>query len=938
LSEQKLVSPLLDGFTLGNAISNHDGVQCYPAMKENSDEKYIVKVISVPASQVQLDALLLTGAYKDPADAMDYFKAVTEDIKKEVQLLNTLSKLDGFLCYEDIQVLPMENGRLGYEVYLLSSYKRSLERYLRRHLMTHLEAVNLGLDLCQALTVCRRSGHIYVDIKPSNIFISKNKDYRIGDLGFVAINSLSYTSLPGKYVSPYSPPEVRDSFKTLNTSVDTYGVGMVLYQVFNDGNLPKPSKDPAEPYPSPANADYELAEIIMKAISPKVADRWQDPIEMGQALIGYMQRNTVNNTPLAPPRAILEDIEPITFADKEEAGHPTANIAENAAQGTVNEAISEISEIADLTVESTNNQTEEEVSAIDPDPVTTSKEESPVVPPETDPDIEIDEDEEDFLKLLSENLDESIPNEEIAEDEPGNEEVPIEKTAGKKGWITAVILFLVLALIGCVAYYYYQNYYLQTIDHLSIDGSQNELVVTVDTNMDLSKLNIRCTDSYGNSTTQTAVNGQTTFSGLLPDSLYRIELEPVGFHKLIGKTAEIFTTDALTNVVDITTITGPEDGSVIINFTVIGSDPDEWLLSYSTEGEETLTQSFTGHSVSVKGLTVGKTYTFALGSVDGTEVLGNTTQEFTASQLIMADNLSIVSSENGTITARWTQPEEAVIESWTARCYSDNGHEEIKEVTGNEVVFTNINSADSYTIEVTAAGMTQPSRVSITANPITITSFTVSEDTEGQLNVSWQHTGSEPDGGWLLMYTFDNSETPNVVKCSDTSAIISPKIFGATYRFELQAADSTTVLVNSYQHTCENAPVFESSGLSAEKITAYLLKTPEGDWIYDTVGNDAFSDSFASGDPISVVLRASTDFYLPHEEINILYVIRDNSGNVMSEFVSEETVDWNALWFDGDYHVAELDIPKVPSQAGSYSIGIYFNNAAVTSTTFSIVE
>ena len=67
LSEQKLVSPLLDGFVMGNPMNSHDGIRCCPAMKENTDEKYIVKIISIPESQVQLDALLLTGAHKDPA-------------------------------------------------------------------------------------------------------------------------------------------------------------------------------------------------------------------------------------------------------------------------------------------------------------------------------------------------------------------------------------------------------------------------------------------------------------------------------------------------------------------------------------------------------------------------------------------------------------------------------------------------------------------------------------------------------------------------------------------------------------------------------------------------------------------------------------------------------------------------------------------------------
>ena len=132
MSELKHVSPLLDGFVIGSPMSDHDGICCYPAMKENTDEKYIVKVISVPASQVQLDALLLTGAYKDPAEATDYFKETAESISAEVDALNMLAKLEGFLPYEGCQIVPMEDGRLGYQIYLLSSYKRSLLRYMRK--------------------------------------------------------------------------------------------------------------------------------------------------------------------------------------------------------------------------------------------------------------------------------------------------------------------------------------------------------------------------------------------------------------------------------------------------------------------------------------------------------------------------------------------------------------------------------------------------------------------------------------------------------------------------------------------------------------------------------------------------------------------------------------------------------------------------------------
>ena len=148
MSELKLVSPLLDGFQMGDPISEHNGVRCCPAMKENSDDKYIVKIISIPASQKKLDALLLTGAYRDAASAAEYFSQLAEDTVKEARLLQQLSKLEGFLSYEGWQIVPMDNGETGFDVYLLGSYKRSLESHMRRNTMTHLGAVNLGIDLC----------------------------------------------------------------------------------------------------------------------------------------------------------------------------------------------------------------------------------------------------------------------------------------------------------------------------------------------------------------------------------------------------------------------------------------------------------------------------------------------------------------------------------------------------------------------------------------------------------------------------------------------------------------------------------------------------------------------------------------------------------------------------------------------------------------------
>lgn len=248
---------------------------------------------------------------------MNYFREVGSDVMKEAEFLQKLSTLDGFLSYENWQMEPITSKRLGYQVYLVGSYKRSLEKYVRRNPVTHLEAMNLGLDLCSALSVCREAGALYVDLKPNNVFVSEKKEYRIGDLGFVQMDALKYTALPDKYRSVYTPPELHDPMATLNLTADTYAVGMILYQLYNEGQLPFREKAPEEVLPSPANADYELAEIIMKAIHPDPAQRWQDPKDLGKALAEYMQRNVVNDTPITPYTALeLGNAEPAVNAEE----------------------------------------------------------------------------------------------------------------------------------------------------------------------------------------------------------------------------------------------------------------------------------------------------------------------------------------------------------------------------------------------------------------------------------------------------------------------------------------------------------------------------------------------------------------------------------------------------------------------------------------------
>ena len=59
------------------------------------------------------------------------------------------------------------------------------------------------------------------------------------------------------------------------------------------------------------------------------------------------------------------------------------------------------------------------------------------------------------------------------------------------------------------------------------------------------------------------------------------------------------------------------------------------------------------------------------------------------------------------------------------------------------------------------------------------------------------------------------------------------------------------------------------------------------------------------------------------------YVIRDAHGNVLPDLVSQEKGYWKDIWYAGDYHYGELDLPTAPETAGDYSLSIYFNGFRV---------
>ena len=513
------------------------------------------------------------------------------------------------------------------------------------------------------------------------------------------------------------------------------------------------------------------------------------------------------------------------------------------------------------------------------------------------------------------------------------EKKPLNKKLMKRIIVTTAIILLAAALfVG--AYYYYNNYYLQSIDDMTLTGMGNQLIVELDTDVDNALLKVECTDTYGTVKSSSVTDGKAVFMDLDPNTLYTVRVSIEGFHRLTGDTTGNHTTPAQTTIVSFTALAGSEDGSVILNFTVDGQDSTDWLVTISTDGEETREQSFTGHMVTINGLTPGKDYTFRLSSSKLLYIVGKDALVYTATKLVIADQLTITACDSNGLTAHWNVPQDVEVTNWTVRCYNDQGFDETLTTSDTTISFTGIDPTAAYTLEVTAEGMTVNARAYVSANSATVSNFRVEDSTADQLNLAWDTAGVIPTDGWLLLYNLEGSEQQDVVRTSENTAALKYLIPGETYEFSLQASDGTTVFGGSFTYTMPEAKNFAGHGVTAENMTFTMCITPEKEnWKHSDVKNEDKTSQFTVGQKASFIAKLDRKYAPDNEDTAIQYVIRDKDGKIISNTIKTQT--WLSMWLR---FYCELDVPSIPAEPGEYTIEIYFNSMFAHKQTFTVVE
>jgi serine/threonine protein kinase len=165
----------------------------------------------------------------------------------------------------------------------------SLEAILdREKVLNTPEAINYVVQILKGVDHAHRATILHRDLRPANVLVSESGILKVADFGTSRLLEKSHaTTVIGS--PPYMAPEHFQGRAVLAS--DIYSVGVILYQMLT-GTLPYFSPNPAQierlvaqgrctpPRLRNLHVPKELSDIVMKAMAPDLAERYQRASEL----------------------------------------------------------------------------------------------------------------------------------------------------------------------------------------------------------------------------------------------------------------------------------------------------------------------------------------------------------------------------------------------------------------------------------------------------------------------------------------------------------------------------------------------------------------------------------------------------------------------------------------------------------------------------------
>ena len=266
-------------------------------------DKAALKVITIPKDKSDIEELYSDGY--DEKSITERYKSFLEDIVREYKMMAELKGNHNIVYCDDIRYIQHDDG-FGWDIYIKMELLTPLTKAIKTP-MDDKQVVKLGMDICNALRACEKKNIIHRDIKPQNIFVSNEGDYKLGDFGIAkTAEHISTGTKTGTF--KYMAPEVYNN-QPYGSSCDIYSLGMVLYWLLNERRIPFLPLPPSVPtatedndallrrmggevIPAPIHGSEELKQIVLKACDPNPALRFATASEMNEALAALSEVNT----------------------------------------------------------------------------------------------------------------------------------------------------------------------------------------------------------------------------------------------------------------------------------------------------------------------------------------------------------------------------------------------------------------------------------------------------------------------------------------------------------------------------------------------------------------------------------------------------------------------------------------------------------------------
>lgn len=291
----------------------------YHAHNTSDDTQCAIKIIQLPHEHTEAEYMM--KEYQSQDTVRSFYEELAKDYCSEVELLQDLRDCPHIVQCDDYCMIPREDVP-GWTIYIRMELLQNFSDYYLTHDFSESDVICIGKDLCKALSACHKKGILHRDIKPDNILVSADNVYKLGDFGTARNFSKTMTDLSIKGTYNYMAPEIY-LHKPYDQRADIYSLGLVLYRLLNNNRDPFIEADKqlvyhkdreeafqrrlnGEPFPAPAKASPELADVLKRACAFEPEKRYSSADELLCDLTA-VQNGTyrIRKDTQASPRQIL---------------------------------------------------------------------------------------------------------------------------------------------------------------------------------------------------------------------------------------------------------------------------------------------------------------------------------------------------------------------------------------------------------------------------------------------------------------------------------------------------------------------------------------------------------------------------------------------------------------------------------------------------------